>query len=292
MIAVQLKGGLGNQMFQYAAARRLAYHNNTRLGIDLTWFDLSKFVDAPREYELGCFNIVENFVLPNKDFVLADDSTSVKTKIYTLTKGRFKPRLKPFIENSGLFDKAVMSLPDNTFLDGFWQSEKYFSDARNILLKEFSFKKAAGGKNRAALDKIKGCNSVSLHVRRGDYVSNKQTSAKHGVMGLDYYKRAVELINKRVRDPAFFVFSDDPAWCKANLKLLAGATYIDFNKAGSDDLRLMMNCRHNIIANSSFSWWGAWLNQNDDKIVIGPKKWFNDSSINTRDVLPSSWLKI
>lgn len=294
MIVVQLKGGLGNQMFQYAASRRLAHRNKTNLYIDLGWFELTTFVDAPREYELSCFNIEQGFVTRDKDFVVADHTNDLKTKVYSLTKGLIKPRLTPFIEDEEHyhFDERVLSLPNNTYLDGFWHSEKYFMDIRNILLRDFSFKSRINKKNNRLLKDILASNSVSLHVRRGDYVSNKATSIKHGLMGSAYYKKAVELISEKIKDPKFYVFSDDPEWCKENLKLSGPTVYVGHNKDGAEDMRLMSNCRHNIIANSSFSWWGAWLNQNDDKTVVSPRQWFNDPGINTKDVLPKSWLKI
>lgn len=144
------------------------------------------------------------------------------------------------------------------------------------------------------IDIIKSCNAVSLHIRRGDYISNATTNTIHGTCNLDYYKRAVEYIKKNSVSPIFFIFSDDIDWVKDNLHLNEKHYYIDWNNADTnyEDMRLMSLCKHNVIANSSFSWWGAWLNNNPKKIVIAPQKWFNDSKLNTFDVIPEKRIKI
>ena len=129
-------------------------------------------------------------------------------------------------------------------------------------------------------------------MRRGDYVTNKNASSFHGTKDLGYYKAALKPVLKQTNKPVIFVFSDDPEWCKQNLKFSQNTIYVEGNKKGSEDMRLMMQCKHNIIANSSFSWWAAWLNQNSDKVVVAPKKWFNDPKIDVSDVIPKSWLKI
>jgi hypothetical protein len=249
-------------------------------------------MDAPRFYELDCFDIKATFKDRDKGFVLADSNIGLRTKIYIATKGRFKPRIKPYVERFKQFDKAVLSLPDNTYLDGFWQSEKYFADIRKTLLKEFSFKTKPSTTNAKILKAINNCESVSLHVRRLDYVTNKSTQAIHGFVSLEYYKRAIARMSATVDKPHFFVFSDEPAWAKENLKIDSPVTYVDHNKKGFEDMRLMRACKHNIVANSSFSWWGAWLNDNPGKIIIGPEKWFNDISMNASDIIPSGWVKL
>jgi hypothetical protein len=136
--------------------------------------------------------------------------------------------------------------------------------------------------------------AVSIHVRRGDYVSDAGTNRFHGTCSVDYYHDAVDRISGFAPASHFFVFSDGIDWAKENLRLRQPVTYVDFNdgEKNYEDLRLMSLCKHHIIANSSFSWWGAWLNPNPDKIVIAPKKWFNDPSINTDDLIPNSWLRL
>ncbi len=294
MIIVKLKGGLGNQMFQYAAARRLAAHNNTKLFIDKQWFEENKYnVTAPRVYELDCFGFPQKFKIPSQYALISDRSKSLKTKVYNFTKGKLKPRIQRYLENEVTFLPEVLKLPDNTLLEGFWLSEKYFKDIRQTILKEFEFKYPPAGQNRKLLAEIrKNDEAVSIHVRRGDYVSDKSTNDKHGIVGLDYYKSAVKQLRSTLKKPHFFVFSDEPEWCKQNLKLGSDTTFVAHNSAGSEDLRLMKNCRHHIIANSTFSWWGAWLNPNDVKIVIAPKYWFTDSTMDFKDVVPKEWQKL
>ena len=159
---------------------------------------------------------------------------------------------------------------------------------------EFSFKQPATGRNLEAAAEIGACNAVSLHVRRGDYAADPVVMAMHGVCSLDYYARAVEYVLERVSKPVFFLFSDDPDWVRDHLKVRGSMRVVDQNgpDSGSEDLRLMVQCKHHIIANSTFSWWGAWLNANPDKLVIAPKRWFADGSLNTSDLLPTNWVKM
>ncbi|MEK7594262.1 MAG: alpha-1,2-fucosyltransferase [Patescibacteria group bacterium] len=292
MIIAKLMGGLGNQMFQYAAAVGIAEKLGTAVAIDKSWFDTAVDVDTPRRYELDGFALQQAFVNPERLTLVSDRNKTAKTKLYDLTKGRIKPRVLVYKESGHGFDSRVLKLQNNTLLDGFWQTEKYFAHARNKLLEDFEFTNPPSSKNQQLLRDISGSNAISLHVRRGDYANNANTNAFHGLTGLDYYKAAVAKIAKQVKDPTFFVFSDDPEWCKQNLKIDFPSTYVSHNKDGIEDMRLMTHCQHHIIANSSFSWWGAWLNPNPDKIVIAPKKWFNDTSMDTKDILPEEWIKL
>ena len=271
MIITKLIGGLGNQMFQYAAGRRAAYVNKTELKLDTSWF---KNPDGAikRDYLLNVFNIEEVF--------------ATKEEI-----NKFNVRNQGLLT---LFYKKILKINNNTYLEGYWQSEKYFKDIKDIIRKEFILKNKADVANQKMIRQIKNCDSVSIHIRRGDYVFDEKTNKYHGFCDLDYYLKAVVLIAKKVKNPQFFVFSDDPIWVKQNLHLKFPYLYVDHNTGKKDyeDMRLMSECKHNIIANSSFSWWGAWLNKNKDKIVIAPKKWFRESSINTKDLIPKSWIKI
>lgn len=285
-------GGLGNQMFQYAAARALAEKHGSQVHLDLSWFDTAHLVDAPRHYELDRFSLKQSFINPKQYALVTEDDNSFRTKLYTYTKGRIKPRVLMHKESGHGFDERFFDLPDNTLLEGYWQSEKYFVSVRDAILAGFSFKNPATGKNKALLSEIKGVNAVSIHVRRGDYATTKAARDFHGLMGLDYYAEAIKRIRKRVPETSFFVFSDDPEWCKQNLKVPSPATYIDHNKDGAEDMRLMTACKHHIIANSTFSWWAAWLNPNEDKLVYAPKHWFVNTDMDTGDILPANWEKL
>lgn len=292
MIIVKLKGGLGNQLFQYAAGRRLACLHNVPLKLDLSWFgdDLSGV--TPRSYALGPFPIN------------AEPATDQEiTRLYEPQVGRVKYFLNfinPFYRKTHIlgryfhFDPAILGLPDNSCLDGYWQSEKYFGDLASVIRSDFTVRVDLNGRNREVASVIDGCNAISIHIRRGDYVTNIKTAAKYVTCTNDYYTMAMDLIMARVKRPHFFVFSDDPAWVREHFTIPHTMTLVTHNgpDQAHEDLRLMSLCRHHIIANSSFSWWGAWLNPLPDKVVIAPLRWFNDPAIDTRDLIPASWLRI
>ena len=192
------------------------------------------------------------------------------------------------VENAIIYDSTFYNL-DNVYLSGYWQSEKYFSKSKDAIRKTYTFPQLTGTENLLAKDDILKSNSVSLHVRRGDYLKSKDLG---GVCTTEYYKKAIDYISMKIDNPKFFIFSDDILWCENNLEV-EDARYINFNK-GKDsyqDMHLMSLCKHNIIANSSFSWWGAWLNSNKNKIVISPKIWFKNRNISTNDLLLEEWIK-
>ncbi len=279
MIITKLIGGLGNQMFQYAAGRALAYRLNTELKLDKIIFKTYKL----HKYELYYFNIKALF---------ASQKGINKFKKHSLVL--FFTKRKFFKEKHFHFNPEFFKLKGNIYLKGYWPSEKYFKSIESVIRDDFSFKNEPDRKNKKVLEKISKVNSVSIHIRRGDYVLNKKTNAYHGLCPLKYYKKAIQIIKARTKTPTFFVFSDDIKWCKKNIKIDKNITFIDFNNRykNYEDMRLMSNCKHNIIANSSFSWWGAWLNKNKNKIVIAPKKWFRDPSINTKDLISKLWLRV
>jgi hypothetical protein len=289
MIFVKLIGGLGNQMFQYATARRLSHHHNTDLFLDVTGFASY----ALRKYELDIFRIHAKIASPELlKHVSFSRKDSVRLGIRHLLLGETKAQY--FKEPTIAFQETVVYLPDNIYLDGYWQSEKYFAEIADLLRKDLSFVTHPSAINKNLLEIISGCNSVSLHIRRGDYVSNRSTMEIHGVLGIDYYVRALDLMEEKVKDPQIFVFSDDIHWARENLKTDLPLHFIDHNGAEKnyEDLRLMSNCKNHIIANSSFSWWGAWLSSNPEKNVITPLNWFNQSNMDTRDLIPASWYRI
>ena len=203
---------------------------------------------------------------------------------------------KTFIRwNKSSFNPAILNLPDNIYLEGYWNSEKYFIDFADIIRREFTLKIPQSGKNKELAEMIGSTQSVSIHIRRGDYILDEQANKTHGMCGLDYYHSCVEHLAGAVGEPHFFVFSDDPAWCRDNLRLPCSVTFVSHNdmQHSYEDLRLMTLCKHNIIANSTFSWWGAWLNPNKDKIVFAPRKWFNDGKKkkHSSDIIPLRWIR-
>jgi hypothetical protein len=291
MIIVRLFGGLGNQMFQYAAGRSLAMKHNTDLILDVSEFDRHKL----RKYSLFPFTIAENFVSARDRIRIVNPNRKIRTLIW----GNFLKllRIEPIIlkkEPHFHFDAEFLTLPDNISLDGYWQSEKYFENIKEVIRRDFTFKNQSDLKNSDVGKEISLCESVSVHVRRGDYLSNPRTNTIHGILKPEYYWRALSLIQNRVRKPHYYYFSDDPEWVKENLIPAYPGTVIDINGPDKDyeDLKLMSLCKHHIIANSTFSWWGAWLSVNPQKIVLAPEKWFNKPDPDSRDLIPETWHKI
>jgi hypothetical protein len=199
--------------------------------------------------------------------------------------------LKHVGEKHFYFDPEVLHLPDGVRLDGYWQSEKYFSDIEKIIRREFIVRASPSQKNREMAQRIASCESVSLHIRRGDYLSEPHTASVHGICPLDYYQRCVNAMSGEVKKPHFFVFSDEPRWVERNFSLPFPMVVVEHNGPQNphEDLRLMSLCQHQVIANSSFSWWGAWLCGNDHKIVMAPRRWFNRDGYDTRDLIPDGW---
>ena len=297
MIIVQLLGGLGNQMFQYAAARKIAFDKNTELKLDVSCFKDYKCA-TERQYELGCFNIIEDFASSEEINLLKIKNPNKITSKILKAINQIKPyKMRRHIrERHFHFDPEISKVSGNIYLEGYWQSEKYFKEIEDIIRNDFQIKHGPDEANIhfAELIKKDSFQAVSVHIRRGDYVNDPETNAYHGVCGLDYYHRAIDRLTEVIKNPHFFLFSDDPKWVKNNLVLKHPATYISGNPADKayEDLRLLSLCRHHIIANSSFSWWGAWLCNYPGKIVIAPKKWFNNPGINTEDLIPDLWERI
>lgn len=291
MIVSRLEGGLGNQMFQYAAGLRLAAARNTRLKLDLSKLD-DPTMSTPRSYELGVFAVTAEVASLDEVKALTAGGRGLMGRLADrLSRSSARP---PGLERSFHFDSRVLTFFDGAYLRGYWQSERYFADAADRLRREFSWKREPEGKNAEMIDEISACNAVSLHVRRGDYVTNPVAHSVHGTCSIDYYRHAVDHLASRIENPIFFLFSDDPDWTREHLELRGSVRLVDHNGpgAGSEDLRLMSRCAHHIIANSTFSWWGAWLNPSPDKIVVASKQWFADESLDTSDLLPESWVEL
>jgi len=296
MVIVRLIGGLGNQMFQYAAGRSLALRHGTTLKLDISGFEQYPL----RRYSLGCFNICEEFATPEE---VARLKSPPRSRLVRLVRRAWRKLTGPtpyyrqpvFYESMlHSFDPNIWKTPKHVYLDGYWQSEKYFKDIEQLIRDEFTIRIDQDSHSRKIAAMIAATNSVSIHVRRGDYVSNPVTNRVHGVCELEYYMKCVHYIEDKVESPDFFVFSDDPDWVVENLRLPFPMTFVTHNGGGREyeDLRLMSLCKHHIIANSSFSWWGAWLNANSGKVVLAPWQWFNDRARDTRDLLPDSWIKV
>lgn len=292
MIISKVIGGLGNQMFQYAAAKALSLRLNESLLLDLSGFS---------DYQLHQgFELSDVFQC--KTQIANEEQTrtllgwrSSRRMLRLLSKAPLK-RLRGralVVEPYFHYWTGFTVIHNGCYLSGYWQSEKYFKSVSETIREDFVFKHALEGENLVLAQQMKACNAVSLHVRRGDYISDANTNNTHGVCSLDYYRDAITYIMERVSTPHFFIFSDDIAWCREHLSLDSTCTYVDHNKGNDSyrDMQLMSLCHHHIIANSSFSWWGAWLNTRADKIVIAPKHWFA-SGYQTHDLIPAEWLML
>lgn len=288
MIIVKLCGGLGNQLFQYAAGRALSLINHTELCLDLSWFENIPSSNTKRDYCLKNFTIKASELSGFNKYIAILHSNKIlsRTPISRII-------WKHYREKSFDFDRDFVSLPDFTYLNGYWQSHLYFESYIIQIRHDLKVKLMPNVDDSKYLPKIDQFNSVSIHFRRGDYVNQKAASAVHGACSMDYYKTAIEYVKSKIDNPNFFVFSDDIEWVKNNFVKDDSFNYILRSKTDSEvhDLMLMSRCKHHIIANSSFSWWAAMLNADENKIVVAPKRWFANSKP-TPTLIPESWVRI
>jgi len=290
-ITVRIQGGFGNQLFQYAAGRSLALQTGASLFLN-AWEYQSPVC---RKYELGKLKISDR----QTSRFRGDWEIKLRRRRYAPLRWLLEAMQSPLgyrriIDARQGFEARLATLTGNLYLDGYWHSERYFADIREQLLQEFTFKEAPTPANADYLARILSQNAVCVHLRRGDYVAQAHFNARFGVCELPYYQSAIACLQPRLRNPAFFVFSDDPAWVSANFPRLDAMTLVTHNvgKDDAEDLRLMMNCKHFIIANSTFSWWAAWLGRCPEKIVIAPKRWFASPEESDRDLVPETWLRL
>ncbi|MFZ1388643.1 MAG: alpha-1,2-fucosyltransferase [Thiolinea sp.] len=289
MIISNILGGLGNQMFQYANSRYLSILHNQPLLLDISDFNGYSLHNG---FELNrIFNISAQIAQP-KDVERILGWQRSKSIRYFVRKNklRFIRNKNYILEPCFNYWKIINTLDPPYYLEGYWQSELYFMQIQDIIRNDFSFNEVLTGINKELSEKINSTNSVSLHIRRGDYLNIKNKKI-HAPCPLRYYQDSIRIILEQVINPSFFVFSDDINWAKENLILDFDVNYISHNTGlmSYNDMNLMSLCKNNIIANSSFSWWGAWLNANPNKIVIAPKKWFEVEK-DTSDLYPIGWI--
>jgi hypothetical protein len=286
MITVKLVGGLGNQMFQYAAAKSLALKLNCPLRLDIN--DFEKYPD--RNYDLHSFpNINDAFCDKAQHKAIYSKSLTAKVK-------RKLSQFNIYKEPHFHFDQNFLNLKEHSYLSGYFQSENFFVAHEGEIRHLFQWsRQKLSHATSTYLDLIDKSYAVSVHFRLGDYISNAKANEVHGVCSQSYYKEAIKLILDKHPQSHFYIFSDDIPWVK-NQHLFTGSGHTFIEKSAdahdSEDMFLMSKCRHNIIANSSFSWWGAWLNTNSQKTVITPTPWFQDPELNTSDLIPKNWLKL
>ena len=286
MIIVKLKGGLGNQMFQYATGLAVASWQRGELKLDITGYDDPRYVNAntPRQYRMFPFNLSASIATIN-EVKKSRNPLGIISKLLRAFNQRVLK--KHYVDyDASLFKKR------NNYLEGYFQSEKNFVEVKDKVLKEFTLKKESEifltEKNK--IDKIK---SVSVHIRRGDYVTDPKTNSTHGICSKEYYEKAIDLIRSKIESPIFYFFSDDILWVKKEFGEHEDFKYVSNPRLEEyEELFLMASCSHNIIANSSFSWWGAYLNKNPQKIVIAPKKWVNKEPDPHPNIVPETWIRL
>lgn len=285
MIILRLMGGLGNQMFQYAMAKKLS--SKGKIYVDLAYLkchDKSNITFTARKYELTIFENIQVRIVSAllTKFILS------QRKFLCLLRGILPSAIFSF---EYITDESIIRHSQhnaNHYLDGYFQNCSHFENIRPELLKDFEFP-PLGDTSKFYQKKIETAkNSVALHVRRGDYLKPK-VKDHHGILPVEYYKNAVRYVESKLKYTQYFIFSDDPAWCSNNLDFIKNKNIVSGKHLPWIDMYLMSICKHNIIANSSFSWWGAWLNQHPAKIVVAPKNWLTHSDTK---IIPQEWIRL
>lgn len=281
-IIVALEGGLGNQMFQYAAGRALSLRMGKPLALDLR----PLLRQGQRAYGLGAFRL-------GGATLITEGTPAVRAGKFRRWLRKLAGGERTFREAGFPYDETIRQVNAPARLEGYYQSERYFADVAEVIRADFTPPAEESGRLDALASRLLPPGpKLSLHIRRGDY-TNPATMAVHGLMGPDYYARARRLVTERIGPSTACVFTDDPAWVRANLELPADSIFVSEHTGSAiEDLMLMSRCTHHVTANSSFSWWGAWLNPNADKVVVTPARWFQPASgLDTRDLRPTGWLQ-
>lgn len=278
-VTVILRGGLGNQMFEYAAGLNLALKSGAKLMLDTTYLNdrFPRPQITHRDYDLDVFALKPEFT------ALSKISSAVPIPGFWLG-----------LDLISFFVKKILKVKQNPVLWGFYAGEKYFAENENAIRAAFRFRESLTGEAASVAKKIKEENSIAIHVRRGDYTLPRYEKL-YGKTNVSYYEQAIAHMEEKVSNPKFFIFSNDIAWCRENIKPKSPTVYLDdatSGPKGSFHLHLMSLCKHAILANSSFSWWAAWLNVNPEKIVVAPKRWHLDTSTESNDIVPSKWITI
>lgn len=280
-------------MFQYALGRTLAIRYDAPLKLDISWFESR----TERFYGLDKFNICADVVTNNElthHFGLRSGAL-FQSRYFRLRESLRSIGARRLVnERHFHVDEHVFRTQPPVYLNGCWQSERYFLCCGEQIRRDFALKNNPIGSNKDWLSLINNKNSVCVHVRRGDYIMNQQFNQIHGTCEPAYYLRARDTLSAIVNHPIFFVFSDDLEWAKANISFLEPVYWVDENSHDKDyeDFRLMCACRHFIIANSSLSWWAAWMGLYHEKTIIAPRVWFRTTDRDTKDMYPANWLLI
>lgn len=283
-------GGLGNQLFQYAAAKHLSVSNNSELYFDVSFFNTKREDTTPRKFELDVFNI--DYKIATDEMLHHFHGCEFNTTELVLTKLLSFGKFKKYKFNEYGFDHHFLDLRGNYYVRGFFQSEKYFYAIKDIIRNELQIDEQFLPTDDALVNQIKNTeNSVSIHIRRGDYIRNLTSMDAHGICSKDYYVKSIKLIREKLETDNihFYIFTDDANWVRNEMNWNINCTLVS-DKQPIEDFYLMSLCKHNIIANSTFSWWAAWLNKNEQKSIIVPKQWTNILQTEKIDLAPKNWI--
>ena len=292
-ITIRLMGGLGNQMFQYATLRNMQLNNDSEGIIDLVGITNK----THNVYGLNNLNISD-------DIKVINNTKSIKGFISHLLYGfywvflrnrksgrNFLKSIQPYLNSIGIYlvvDDYIklnnININDN-YMVGYFQSINYFKDNEKVIKQELQVKDILSGKNKKIQKEMHDSNSVCIHIRRGDYVGST-----FEVCTKDYYYNAIKEMNKHIKNPKYYIFSDDIKWVKENLEFSGDYTIIDWKNNQYEDLKLMSSCKNYIMSNSTFSYWAQFLSQNDKKIVIAPSMWFSDGK--KMDIYEDDWILV
>lgn len=304
MIVTKLHAGLGNQMFQYAAGLALAERRRTVLKLDVSWFAERPDCEAHNRYALSCLNVTEQFATAAETSPFAPLVLSRSERLLVAVARRL--RLHRFADQyvggrtwhrppTFAHYPAFEHLPDGSAIDGYFQSEKFFASVANLLRLHFSFRYPPTPEVAAVSARIRSGPSAAVHFRRGDYVRNPEFAVKMGVVDHGYYREAVRLLRARSPGAKLYIFSDDIETVAREFAPPGPHEFVRCVQPwhAYDKIRLMAECEHIAISNSSFAWWAAWLNPSPDKLVIAPDPWFaRNSADDHRDVVPDSWQRL
>lgn len=302
MIIVRINGGLGNQLFQYATARAISLKLNRKLLLDISWYrDIHSLDDqsdpnatAIRDFLLNNFNIQSHVI--NKihlNWIKRLEIISKNSKFYKLLLDGPLNNFSYTKINRDSFSLEFIQKHPHVYLTGYWQNIDLFEEYKNLISNELILKYPLSANNQDYFNSINATNSVAIHFRRGDYISKPNSQKTHASCSNNYYYNSIEYIQKKKNDLHYFIFSDDMTWVKNNLTFNTNITFIDNEGPAYEHFYLMSQCKHQIIANSTFSWWAAWLNANPEKIIITPEYWYNDKQLNETVIrIPNEWIKI
>jgi hypothetical protein len=303
MIITSLTGGLGNQMFQYAAGLALAEHRRTVLKLDVSWFGEDPQYEAHNRYALSCLNITEQFATKEEIERLRGVQLT-RTERWSFALAR-RLRLNRYANRYAgpanwhsaptfAFYPEFFAQPDNTYLTGMFQSERFFAPIADLLRLHFSFRYPAQPEVAALAARIRSGPSAAVHFRRGDYARNSTFAREIGIINPAYYARAIRRLREHSPQAKLYLFSDDIEAVAREFTPDGPHEFVRCVKPwhAYDKIRLMSLCDHIAIANSTFSWWAAWLNPSPTKLVIAPDPWFAQSPHNTADLVPSSWTRM